>query len=118
MKPKKLTFAESYEFACKHAEILRIKGDEEGARRAVELCRGREISIRLSKLINNEAQIALLMNTLEGVIEALESLLGDKLDLTEWNANKALRANTTAEVDAEIASLEEEHSKEAEDGGI
>ena len=91
---------------------------EAKAEKILDDCRSYEISARLTRKVNKDAQIALLMNTLEGVIEALESLLGDKLDLAEWNANKALRANTKAEVDAEIASLEEEHSKEAEDGGI
>lgn len=85
------TFEERYETAIRFAKAAREKGNEERAKRTLEICRSREIAARICAKHTRDDQLALLMDK-------------DKKP-EEWNAYQAFRAVVKAEVDAEIEQI-------------
>lgn len=64
-----------------------------------EFFRGDEISRRIGVMYPQNAQTALLMNTVQSLIDGVPNL-------TEWNEYQMFRARVKAEVDYEISLIE------------
>lgn len=73
----------------------------------LERLRGDEISRRIAQETPLSAQVALLMNVLDAIVNVLEDVLeGEDSEQKEWDEYQAFRQKVKAEVDAEFKETE------------